>query len=820
MRILLADLRHALRTLAHSPGYATVAIASLALGVAGTATVFTVVNALLFKPLPVGEPARTVSLYTSDYSGPSFGASSYPDVLAFRQGIPALDHVVGMGFQQTSLTIGAEPVRVTLAVVSDDPFGGLGIPLALGRGFAVEENQVGGNSAVVVLSHALWTARFGGRSDIVGQTVSLGGRPFSVIGVAPAGFTGLIRGLGFDGWVPITASPLLRSDPGLLTNRGDRGLMVFGHLAPGATLAQARAQAEALSLQLHTEYASAWTDRQEAARRITVLPEGESRLFPDARGPVLGVSALLFLVVLAVLLIACANVASLFLARAMARQREVAVRLALGASRGRVVRQLVTESVLVAAIGGVVGVTLSFWLAGLLFSAHLPIPVTLALDFSPDLRVLGFALLLAIATGLLVGIAPALQATRPELLSALKDNTGGSLSPRSRLRGAFVIGQAALSILLLVMAGLFLRSLQRASATDLGFGARDGLVLDTDLGLSAAYDNARIHSFQQDLLQRARELPGVRAAGLTGTLPLSLFGNRSGLTIEGYAAQPGENLEVGRGTMGAGYLEALELPLLRGRAFSDQDRSGAPQVALVSESFAERYWPGQEAIGRRLSVQGDEGPWHEVVGVVHDAKYTTVGEELVPFFYLPVGQVSAERTTLLLRTNGDPAALTGAVRALVHELDPALPVEAIGTFQDHLSFALLPARAGGMALGAFGLLGLLLASLGVYGVVAYGVAQRRREIGIRIALGAKSVAVVRLMVQDGLRLVTIGLGIGLVLAGITGFLARGLLYGLAPLDPIAFIAGPLLFGVVALVASYLPAVRATRIDPMAALRVE
>ncbi|MEO8633670.1 MAG: ABC transporter permease [Gemmatimonadales bacterium] len=819
MRVFLADLRHALRTLTHSPGYASVAILSLALGVAGTATVFTVVNALLFKPLPVGEPARTVSLYTSDYSGPLFGTSSYPDLLAFRQGIPALDHIVGMGLQQTSLTIGAEPVRVTLAMVSEDHFSGLGIPLALGRGFSVEENQIGGAVTVVVLSHALWTSRFHRRPEVVGQAALVGGRPFTVIGVARPGFSGLMRGLGLDGWVPLAAAPLLRADPSLLTNRGDRGLMVIGHLAPGATLAQARAQADGLSRQLHADFAGAWTDRQDHGRTITLLPEGESRLFPGARGPVLGVSALLFLVVLAVLLIACGNVASLFLARAMARQREVAVRLALGASRGRVVRQLVTESVVLATLGGVLGGMLSFWLAGLLLSAHLPIPVTLALNLAPDLRVLGFALLLSIVTGLLVGLAPALQASRPELLSALKDNTGGSLSPRSRLRGGFVIGQAALSILLLVMAGLFLRSLQRASSIDLGFGARNGLVLATDLGL-AAYDEARVQRFQHELLHRSRTLPGVTAAGLTGELPLSLFGNRSGLTIEGYVPQDRENLEVGRGAISPGYLEALELPVLRGRAFTDQDRTDAPLVALVSEAFARRYWPGLDPIGHRVSTSGEEGPWREVVGVVHDAKYSTLGEELMPYFYLPVAQINVERTSLLLRTHGVPAALIASVRALVHDLDPALPVEAIGTFQDHLSFALLPARAGGLALGAFGLLGLLLASLGVYGVVAYGVAQRRREIGIRIALGAKGGAVVRMMVRDGLRLVSIGLGIGLLLAGVSGFLVRGLLYGLTPLDPVAFIAGPLVFGLVALGASYLPARRATRIDPMAALRAE
>ncbi len=819
MTVLLQDLRYALRTLVRTPGYATVAVLTLALGVAGTATVFTVVNALLLKPLPVADPARTVTIYTSDFSGDEFGASSNPDLLAFRQGIPALDHVVGMAMHQASLTVAGEPIRVTIGLVSEDYFAGLGAPLALGRGFTAEENAPGGDAAVVVLSHALWTSRFGRRPEVVGQTIRLAGRPFTVIGVAPPGFGGLIRGLAHDAWAPLAAMPLLNPSSRMLTERGDRGLLVIGHLSPGATLAEARAQAGALATRLRATDSLQWTDLRQHTRAITILPETDSRIFPGARAPVLGASALLFLVVLAVLLIACANVAGLFLARAAARQREVAVRLSLGATRSRVVRQLVTESVLLAGIGGALGVAASVWVSGALAAVKIPLPLPIALDLAPDARVLGFGVVIALATGLLVGIAPALQATRPSLLPALKDNGGGTLSSRSRLRGAFVVGQAALSIVLLVMAGLFLRSLQRAAALDVGFGARDGLVLATDLGLGG-YDHSRVESFQTNLLERARHLPGVTAAGLTAALPLSLFGNRSGIAIEGYAPQPYEDMEVGRGAVSPGYLAALELPVLQGRAFSDLDRGNAPKVALVSEAFARRYWPGQQAIGRRLSIEGDEGPWREVVGVVRDAKYTSLGEETRPYFYLPIAQVSTERSALLLRTRGDPATLAPAARALVHELDPALPIEDIGTLQDHLAFALLPARAGGLALATFGLLGLLLASLGVYGVVAYGVTQRRREIGIRVALGARGRAVVGLMVRDGMRLVAAGVGIGLLLAAGGGMLARGLLYGLAPLDPIAFVSGPLVFGMVALGASYLPARRATRIDPMTALRAE
>lgn len=815
---MLQDLRYALRTLIRSPGYALVAAGSVAIGVAGTATVFAVVNGLLFKPLPVGQPERVASVYTSDYSSTQYGTSSYPDLVSFRAGIPAFDHLVGMTIQPTSLTAGGEAGRAIIELVSSDYFSGLGIPLALGRGFTADEERAGGPS-VLVLSHAVWTARFGARPDIVGQVVQLGGHPFTVIGVATGGFHSAIRGLASDGWAPMSADAVLQPGNDLLTERGNRGLLLLGHLAPGATLGQAQAQAAAVAAQLHADLPDQWSTLQGPGRKISVVSEARSRLRPDFRNPVLGIGGLVFLVVAAVLLIACANVAGLFLVRAVARQREIAVRLALGASRGRVVRQLITESLLVALAGGVAGAVASIWLSQLLSSIQLPLPIPLALDFSPDLRVFGFALLLSLAAGLLVGVLPALQATRPGLLPALKDQSGASRSSRSRLRAAFIIGQAALTLVLLVVAGLFLRSLQQAAAIDPGFGARDGLVLDTDLGLTS-YDAPRTHAFQDQLVTRVRALPGVTGAGLTAALPLSLDGNRSGITIEGYAPEPGEDMEIGRGAVSPGFFEALQLPMVSGRSFSPTDRTGSPGVAIVSEAFARKYWPGKSPLGRRLSFQGPEGPWSEVVGVAHDAKYSSLGETIQPYFYLPLSQVLRARTSLLIRTIGDPSALAPQVRDLVRQLDPALPIVALGTFRERLAFSLLPARAGGLALGAFGLLGLLLASLGIYGVVAYGVSQRRREIGIRMALGARGRDVVQVAIGDGMRLVLIGLGIGLALAVGAAFLARGLLYGLAPIDPISFVASPVAFVVVALLASWLPARRAAMVDPMVALRSE
>ncbi len=818
MGFLRSDLRHALRRLAQSPGYTLLAVVTLALGIAGTTTLFTLVNGLLLKPLPVGEPDRVAAVYTADYSSTPFGASSYPDLESFRTGIPAFDHVVGMQLLPTSLTDGENTTRVVIGMVSHDFFDGLGLPIAEGRGFSAAQARPGPDASVVVLSDGLWAARFGRDAGVVGRSVALGGRPFTVIGVTAPGFDGVLRGIGQEAWVPVVAAPLLNPGDDLLTSRGNRSLFLYAHLAPGATLAQARIQADAVGQRLQEAYPGEWTTLRGAVRAVTVLSEREARLFPDARGPILLATLLLFLVAGAVLLIATANVANLSLSRALGRRREVAIRIALGASRGRIASQFLVESLLVAAAGGGLGLMFTSWAASLPNAIPLPLPVPVRLDLSPDLRVLGFTLLVVLISGLLLGLAPLAQAARPDVVGALKEGTTGD-ARRSRLRSALVIGQAALSLPLLVLAALFLRSLAKAAAIDPGFGARDGLVVTTDLGL-IAHDGDRLHTFQRQLAEEARALPGVTAAGLTATLPLALDGNRSGVTVEGYTAQAGEDMEVGRVAVGPGYFEALELPVSHGRFFSDRDTRTAPGVVIVNAEFARRYWPGLEPLGRRLSFQGDAGPWFEVVGVTGDARYRSLSAPSLPMFYVPLEQVEAPRTTLLIRTGSTPAALAAPVRALVHRLEPTLPLEQVGTLQENLSLALLPARAGGVALGGFGVLGLLLASLGVYGVVAFGVSQRRREIGIRIALGADRGAVIGLAVRDGVRLIAVGLGAGLVLAVGGALLARGLLFGLAPLDPIAFLVAPALFLLVTLAASWLPARRAAGVDPMVAFRAD
>jgi predicted permease len=814
------DFRFAARALRRTPGLTLVAVASLALGIGGNATIFSLVNGLLLKPLPVAEPARVAAIYTGDFSGSPYGASSYPDYLDFRERLPAFDHIVALNLHPTSLTTPTGTSRVFVGMVSSDFFSGMGIPLGLGRSFAANEDQPPAGEAVFVLSHATWTTRFGADPAILGKVVQLGGHSFVVIGVGAKGFNGVTRGIMQDGWVPLTAAPRLKLGADDLVSRGNRSLFLFGHLSPGASLPQAAEQARALSARLLEEHPDHWRNLQGEARPVTVVAEPKARLlFPGARSPVLGLSGLLFLVVGAVLLIACANVANLFLARMVGRRREIAVRIALGASRGRLVQPVLAETTLIAMLGGVLGLLIASWAADLLSGFRPPLPVPLALDLSPDWRVLAFTLIVALIAGLGLGIGPALQATRPDLVPALKDEGGAALSPRSRLRGAFVVSQCVLSLLLLVVAGLFVRSLRNAAAIDPGFSAERGLLVTTDLGLNG-YDSTRARLFQEQLAVRTRALPGVESAALATEMPLALTGTRQGVSVEGYMPSEAEDMEVSRTIVGPGYFETLGVPIVRGRSFGSQDRPGAPGVVIINEAFARRYWPGQESLGRRLSIAGPDDPGLTVVGIAKDGKYRTLGEEPRPFFYLPLSQRTADRTTLIVKTSAEPQTVTPLVRAVIHELDPNLPIESTSTLTEHLAFSLLPARLGGIVLGGFGMLGLILASLGIYGIVAFGINQRRREIGIRIALGATPGNVVGLAVRDGMKLVGIGLMAGLLVAAASARFLRGLLYGLEPLDPQAFLAAPLVFGLVALAASWFPARRAAHMDPMVALRTE
>ncbi len=816
---MLQDFRYALRQLVRSPGFTLVAAVTLGLGIAGNALVATLLNTLFLQPLPVPEPNRLVAVYTADYSHGRYGTSSHPDYLDLAQGLPSLEGLTGMSLHPTSVGgDGTDSRRILVGIVAGDYFGVLRVPQQVGRGFTPDEIQPGGAPSVV-LSHALWTSAFGGDPAIIGRPVRLGGAPFTVVGVARAGYSGLLRGVTEGAWVPFATDPILRPGSDALTSRGDRGTLLYGRLRRGASVDGAQAEATVLAARMFEEYPDRWENIQGTGRTLTVLPESRIRVLPMISGQVLGVGALFAVVVGIVLLITCANLANLVMARASARGREFAVRLALGASRSRMVRQVLVENVVLGAVGGLAGLALATWMAALASQYRPPLPVPIALDIHPDFRVFLFVALLAVLAGALVGIAPALQASRLSLAPVLKDAAPAGGSRRSRARNAFVVLQVGLSLVLLVGAGLFLRSLREAMAIDPGFGARRALIVALDLGLNR-YSADRARQFQADLRERVQAVAGVEAVAFASVLPLSFDGGRQGITVEGYRETTGEDMEILSNTVSDGFFEVMELPLARGRAFTAADREGTPGVVMVNESFVRRYWPESNGLGRRLSLSGPEGPFLEVVGVARDSKYQSLYEDPKPYFYRPLGQVPENSVTLVARSSIEPAALAGPVKAIIRGLDPSLPVEGVSTLDGHIDLSLLPARIAGVVLGLFGLLGLVLASLGVAGVVAFGVSQRVREIGIRVALGARHGEVIRLVVRDALRLVAIGLGVGVALALPLAVLVRQFLYGLSPVDPAAFGGAVAVFGAVAVLASWLPARRAAAVDPVVALRAE
>jgi predicted permease len=822
MQTLWQDLRYGARMLVKNPGFTLIAVVTLALGVGANSLIFSLVNALLLRPLPVEKPEQLAAVYTSDFSSTQYGGSSYPDYVDFRDRNQVFSGTVAYMPTAFSLNVDGTNERAFGEVVSGNYFSTLGVKLALGRGFLPEEDRTPGERAVVVIGHKLWQNRFGGDPAVVGRAIKLNGHPFTIVGVAPEKHSGLIRGIASDLWVP--AMMIKQAAPGgdYLVERGDRGFLVMGRLKPGVTFYQAQADFRRITEQLFKEWPQQWTNVRNQSRVISLLPEGQARILPDLRTPVVIFMSLLMTVVGLVLLIACANVANLLLARATARRKEIAVRLSLGASRGRLIRQLITESLSLSLLGGGAGLLIGVWGTDLLMAFKPPAPVPIEIDLGADWRVLGFTFGLSLLTGVLFGLAPALAASRPDLVASLKDEAGGATG-RGRLRGALVIAQVALSLMLLICSGLFIRSLRNAGSVDPGFDADNLLAMSMDLQLQG-YSETTGRNFSRQLLDRVRALPGIVSASMTDELPLG-SGSRRAITIEGYTAQPGESTEVNSSSVAPGYIETLGVPMLRGRAFNEQDREESPGVVMVNEAFARRYWSGQEPIGKRIQMGvarsgANDSPYLEVVGVVKDGKYVTLGEEATPFFYLNLAQRYQSSPTLIVRTSGNPLDYLPAMRGEVAALDKNLPLYDVKTMRQHLGLALLPARLAGSVLGVFGVVALIMAAAGIYGVMAYSVAQRTREIGVRMALGASAGAVLKLIVGQGMKLTLAGMAIGLAASLALTRLMKSMLFGVSATDPLTFVVVPLLLIMVALLAALVPARRAARVDPMVALRVE
>ena len=817
---LLQDVRYGLRMLARSPGFTLVAVVSLALGIGVNTAVFSLFNAVLLRQLPVVRGQERLVWLRAP--------SSYPDYLNYREQARGFDGVAAAtGSREFSLTRGGEPELVRGEFVTANYFDVLGVGAHAGRGFIESEGRE--PARVVVLGQHLWRTRFDSDRGIVGRQVTLNGLGFTVVGVAPEGFVGTEVGLNRELWVPLSTHAVLNPPEGarmldagdgedILQRRNTHWLAVFARLKAGVTREQAAAELAGIAGRVAE--ADGGRVSEEALRRVQLLPLSGG-MDPADREQALPVAGVVMSVLGLVLLIACANIAGLLVARAAVRRRETAIRQALGAGRARLVRQWLTESVLLSCLGGGAGLLLAVWANDLMVSYAAGTPVA-SLDLRLDYRVLAFTSLVSVGAGIAFGLAPALQASRLDIVTALKteDALARAGSRRSRLRAAFVAAQVTLSVVLLVCAGLFIRSLWSAHAIDPGFRVERALTVPVDLGL-LRYKSEEGRVFYRELLARVAAQPGVESASLVRFAQLGSSFAQGQVVAEGRGAEGDEGTSTGFNIVGPDYFKTMGTRLVRGRDFTEADREGAPGVAVVNETLAALLWPGEDALGKRVSFEGAGGPFLEVVGVARDGKYRSLGDRSRPYVYRPLMQSYEPRMTLVVRTSAaDPRALAGAVREHLRALDRNLPVADVRTLEEQFDLSLLPARVAAWTLGGFGLLALALAAIGIYGVVSYTVAQRTREIGVRMALGAGRADVLRLILGEGLSVVGVGLGLGLLLSFALTRVLGGFLYGVTASDPLTFVGVPALLGSIALAAGYLPARRAAKVDPMVALRYE
>ena len=811
MQNFLQDVRYGLRGLWKRPGFTAVALITLALGIGANAAIFSVVNAVLLKPLQFRDPERLAILWEeASFVGFPRNTPAPANYVDWKNQAQSFEDVAATHESSLNLTGDGEPERVPTRRVTHNFFSLLGVQPLLGRGFVPEEDRPNANK-VVVLSYPLWQSRYGGDSNILNRTVLLNGEKHTVVGVMPAGFQWLDTEEKL--WVP------LGLDAEELASRGSHYLTVIARLKPGVSMGQAQAEMDAIMARIAKDHPEE-TARGELGAVVMPLHE---QLAGDARRPL----QVLLIAVAFVLLIACANIASLLLARAAGRRREIAVRTALGASRMRIVRQLLTESLLLSIFGGISGLALAIWSFSF-FENLIPEGMKLSTSLKLDAKVLLFALATSVVTGIVFGLIPALQAAGVDLNESLKQSGGRSgAGSGMKLRSGMIVFEVSLSLVLLVGAVLLIQTLFQLFNQYSVLAPEKVLTMRTPLPLSKYDEPGKRNAFYQNVLQRVEAIPGVVSAGYTTAIPLTWKGGTTGVFPEGTTEPvPGLSYDAIHRQVSSDYLQTMRMPLRHGRYFNAQDNERSMPVAIINETMAREYWPNGDAVGRRFTLgdPNDDDPWYTVVGVVGDVRQMGIDVAVKSEMYLPYGQVTPwdfyTPRDLVLRTNGDPMSVVGAVREAIRSVDPDQPISNVATMEEVLGKEASQRRVGMILLTAFAVLALLLASLGIYGVLAYFVAQHRNEIGVRLALGATPARILLLVLQKGMKLTLLGVAIGLAASFALTRLMTSLLFGVKAVDPLTFAAVPVLLAVVALLACWIPARRAAKVDPMVALRYE
>ena len=809
MTTVIQDLRYAFRSLVKAPTLTLAVILSLGLGIGANTTVFTWVQGVILRPIPGAHDANALYIVNVKSREGRDRSWSYPNYRDFRDRAKLVDFIAQDDLAM-SIAVDGQAERAYGALASGNYFQMMGIQPAIGRLFNADDDRVAGGHPVAVISFAYWQRRFAGDASIVGRAVTINNTPMTIVGVSQDGFLGSFLGIATSAWVPMAMQAQVTGS-NRLESRGNAWMQTYVRLRSGVTRDQAQAELSGLMGQLSQEY----RDANDGLRVEVVRPWQAQFGAPAVLAPILGV---LSVVVALVLLIACANVANLLLSRAVGRRREVAVRLSLGANRSRLLRQLLTEALLLSTVAGIMGVVFAYWTSGVLMAFAPPTDMPIDFGLSVDRTTLLYTAAISLATGLLFGLAPAWQASSPDVVNALKEEAGRGTSGgrfANRLRGGLVVAQVAICLVLLVGASLFARSLSAAQHISPGFEPREMLIASMDL-FPNGYTTETGRQFQRRLLEAITAQPGVESATLARYLPLGLGGSSStSLEIDGYTPQPNEEVNITYNTIAPRYFETMKIPLAEGREFTPMDTTSSAGVLIVSETMARRYWPKGGALGGKVRLGKEE---LEVVGIARDIKYSQLAEPPRAYMYFPLGQRFTGAVVLHVRSAAAPGAVLASIRTVVRGLDANLPIFDARTFVEHMQTSVFAQKMGANMLGAMGALALILAAVGLYGVIAYAVSQRTQEMGIRLALGAAPGDLLRMVLRHGLMLTTIGLAIGLALSFAASGVMRSLLPGIAPRDPLTFVGVPLVLMAIAAAAALIPARRAGAVDPVVALR--